>query len=212
MHFPPQTEKEVRIESRQLVSPMDAGMTAPAERDVDRRPVHAGPAVVHDQRLRDQPRVGETGLATTIAREDGVAVSGKVKGGAAAPVITGAAVAAGDQRGAATGPAPPGRLPFPRRSRFPALVAGPVSEHPDPLERQPAFDRGREQARLEPGGAHGPNAASGQIQMPGSSSFRSAADTKSASSGRWAAMRERMRAARRVSAGERGGNRRGRRP
>ena len=88
-------------------------MTAPAQRDVDRRPVHARAAVVHDERLRVQPLVGEAGLAAAVPSEDGVAVAGKVKernGGAGH-----------NRRGssrrrrapAATGPAPPGRLSFP---------------------------------------------------------------------------------------------------
>jgi hypothetical protein len=112
MHFPPQPEKEIRIEPRQLLSPMDPLMTPPAQGDVDCGSVHPGTPVMHDECLRDQPRLGETGLAAAVAGEDGVAVSAKALRRAAAPVITGAAVAAGDQRGAATGPAPPRRLSF----------------------------------------------------------------------------------------------------
>jgi hypothetical protein len=96
MHFAPEAGKEVGVKARQLEAAMDPHVTPPAEGDVDRRAVHAGAAMVHHEHSLDDPRVGETSLATAVAGEDGLAVAGKVLGRAAAPIITGAAEAAGD--------------------------------------------------------------------------------------------------------------------
>lgn len=158
MQFLPQPEKEIRVPARQLVSPMNPHMAAPAQGDVGRRLVDARLPVVDHQRLRDDPRLGETGLATEVAGEDRFAVSGKVLGGATAAVITGTAQAAGDQRGAATRPAPPRRLSFSRDHA--SLLPIPVSTCTHSSGRPPsvaaASSRGSSQAALtEPNEAPG---------------------------------------------------------
>src|ERR1035441_5294039 len=123
MQFPPQAEKEVAVETGELVAAMHADMAAQAEGDLQRGAVAAGTAAMHDQ-----PGSRQTRLAATVARERGFAMAAEVPFGMPAAVIAAAAEAAGEEFGAAAGSAPPGRLFRRRRWRrgHHASLPGPV--------------------------------------------------------------------------------------
>jgi len=122
MQFPPQAEKEVAVETGELVAAMHAHMAAQAEGDLQRGAVAAGTAVMHDQLSLRQ-----THLAAAIAAEHLFAMAAEKTFGMPAAIIATATEAVRDQLGAAARAAPPGGL-FRHRGRrrhasLPCLVS-----------------------------------------------------------------------------------------
>ena len=105
MRFPPQAEKEVAVETGELAAAMDPHVAAEAQSNAQRRPVAAGTAVMHDQ-----PGSRQTQLAAAVAAEHLFAMAAEATFGMPAAVIAAAAEPAGEEFGAAAGPAPPGGL------------------------------------------------------------------------------------------------------
>ena len=108
MQFPPQAEKEVGIEARELPPAMDFQMTAAAERDVQLRLIAARPAMVHDETGFDHAAaLFKTQGTAAVSLQDRFPVSAEVAKRMPAPVITGATVSAREESAAAAHAAPP---------------------------------------------------------------------------------------------------------
>lgn len=105
MLFAPELEKQFRAKAGEPMPAMNGNMAAPAERDVQYRPVLPGVPMVDDQVL-----IRPTELATAIPLEDPFPLPGKTAQRVPAPVVAGATQPLGEQRVAATGAAPEGSL------------------------------------------------------------------------------------------------------
>lgn len=117
-------------------------------------------------------------------------------------VVAAPAPATRDERRAATRPAAPGLLPH-------ACASLP---RPVGYERTRIHERGKPLSTAAASSFASSHSGSseesvGRSQTPGNSRAKSAAATRSASSGRWAAWREPIRAARKASAGDEGAER-----
>ncbi len=110
MLLEPEEQEQIRVEAGQLPAAVDAHVTTPAERDVNRGLVRARPPVVDNELLAHQPLERHTGLTAAIAREHRFPVAAKVPFRTPAPVVARAAQSAREKRLTAAGTAAPGPL------------------------------------------------------------------------------------------------------
>jgi len=143
----PQTQEQIRIEAGQATTAVDGYMTAPAQGNVQLRPVGPWTAMVDKQAL-----VRETELAAPIAPQHRFAMSAKALLGVPAPVVTRSAESPREQHRTATRPGT--TTPVVSLILFPGPTSLPrCGEHPDRHERQTALERRFDQLPLQPRGA-----------------------------------------------------------
>src|SRR3954452_24883546 len=169
---------------------MEAQMTAPAEGDVPGRFLRPGPAMVDDQALESQ-----THLTATVAAQHRFAMPAKQAHGVPLPVIATPAQTEGEQVRAAARPAPPDRLPSLHTSLPGPSERARIHASGKPLSTAAPHSFPSSQPALKAGSC-------GRTQTPGKSNAKSAASTRSASSGRCLLYKEATRAERTWSRGE----------